>query len=133
MLNNHAQAISRLEVQMSQLASSLSERPKGVLPSQPLVNPKNTSQAYEVQDSQINQCNIVHILRSEKKVDNQVYRPKSLVQIDPTAPSTSARTSQSPPQKSDKDTTTDQIHKPVAPFTNRVRNNNKNIHMEKIL
>ena len=38
MLNNHVQAISRLEVQMSQLASSLSEKPKGALPSQPLVN-----------------------------------------------------------------------------------------------
>jgi len=34
-LNNHSQAISRLEIQMSQLASSLSERPKGTLPNQP--------------------------------------------------------------------------------------------------
>ena len=38
-LNSHSQAISRLEMQMSQLASSLSERPKGTLPSQPLANP----------------------------------------------------------------------------------------------
>jgi len=73
MLNNHAHAISRLEVQMSQLANSLSETPKNTLPSQPLVNPKNSNQAYEVQNSQINQCNVVHTLRSEKKVDNQVY------------------------------------------------------------
>ena len=43
-LNNHSQAISRLEIQMSQLANSLSERPKGTLPSQPLVNPKNFNQ-----------------------------------------------------------------------------------------
>jgi len=35
---------------MSQLANSQSERPKGTLPSQPLVNPKNFNQAYEVQD-----------------------------------------------------------------------------------
>ena len=69
MLNNHTHAISRLEVRMSQLASSLSERPKGTLPSQPLVNPKNFSQAYEVQDSQINQCNVIHTLSSKKKVD----------------------------------------------------------------
>ena len=68
MLNNHTHAISRLDVQMSQLASSLSERRKGALSNQPLVNPKNFSQAYEVQDSQINQCNIVHTLRSGKKV-----------------------------------------------------------------
>ena len=43
MLNSHTQAISRLEVQMSQLASSLSEKPKGTLASQPLANPKNSS------------------------------------------------------------------------------------------
>jgi len=54
-LNNHTHAISRLEVQMSQLANSLSERPKSTLLSQLLVNPKNSNQAYEDQDSQINQ------------------------------------------------------------------------------
>ena len=68
MLNNHTHAISQLEVQMSQLASSLSERPKSTLSSQLLANPKNSSQIFE---AQINQCNIVHILRSIK-VDNQV-------------------------------------------------------------
>ena len=46
-LNNHSQAISRLEIQMSQLASSLSERPKSTLPNQLLVNPKTSNQAYE--------------------------------------------------------------------------------------
>ena len=118
---------------MSQLANSLSERPNSTLPSQPLVNPKNSNQAYEVQDSQINQCNVVHTLRSGKKVDNQVYQLKNPIQIDPTPASTSASSSQSAPQTSDKDTTTDQVHKTVAPFPNRLRNNNKNMHMEKIL
>jgi len=61
-LSNHSQAISRLEMQMSQLASSLNERPKDTLPSQPLVNPKNSNQAYEIQDPSINQCNIIHTL-----------------------------------------------------------------------
>jgi len=70
MLSNHSQAISRLEMQMSQLASSRSERPKGTLPSQPLVHPKNSNQAYEIQDHSINQCNAIHTLRSGKKVDN---------------------------------------------------------------
>ena len=69
-LNNYTRTISRFKVQMSQLANSLSERPKGTLPSKLLVNPKNSNQAYEVQDFQINQCNIVHTLRSGKKVDN---------------------------------------------------------------
>ena len=56
MLSNHTQIISRIEVQISQLSSSLSERPKGTLPSQLLSNPKNSSQIFEAQDSQINQC-----------------------------------------------------------------------------
>ena len=64
LLSNHTQAISRLEVQISQLASSLSERLKETLPSQPLTNTRNSSQAHGAQDQQINQCNIVHILRS---------------------------------------------------------------------
>jgi len=54
MLSNHIEAISRLEIQISQLASSLSERPKGTLPSQSLANLKNSSQIFEAQDSQIN-------------------------------------------------------------------------------
>ena len=70
MLNNHAQAIFRLEVQISQLASSLSERPKGTLPSQSLTNPKNSSQIFE---AQINQCNDVHTLSYEKKVDTKFH------------------------------------------------------------
>ena len=60
-LNNHSQAISRLEMQMSQLASSLSERPKGTLPSQPLVNPKTSNQAYEIQDPSINPVSYTHL------------------------------------------------------------------------
>ena len=46
--------------------------------------------------------------------------------------STSASPSQSAPQTSDKDKSTDQIHKNTAPFPNRLRNNNKNMHIEKI-
>ena len=69
-LSSHSQAISRLEMHISQLASSLSEKPKGTLPSQPLVNPKNSNQAYEIKDPSINQCNVVHTLQSGKKVDN---------------------------------------------------------------
>jgi len=50
LLSNHTQSISRLEVQMSQLASSLSERPKETLPSQPLTNLKSSSHVHVVQD-----------------------------------------------------------------------------------
>ena len=120
-------------MQMSRLASSLSERPKSTLPSQPLVNPKKSNQAYEIQDPQINQCNVVHTLRSGNKVDTQISKPKSSIQIDPTLASTSASSSKSAPQTSNKDTAAKEVHKPVALFPNRLRNNNKNTHMEKIL
>ena len=95
-LNNHSQAISRLKMQMSQLVSSLNERPKGTLLSQPLVNPKNSNQAYENQDPSINQCNVVHTLQSGKKVDIQVHQQKNPTHIDPA--STSASSSQSAPK-----------------------------------
>ena len=45
---------------MSQLASSLSERPKGTLPSPSLTNPRTSSQAHLAEDQQLNQCNPVH-------------------------------------------------------------------------
>jgi len=78
------QTLSRLGDQMSQLANPVSEIQQGTLPSQPLPNPRNTRQANEAQDT--NQCNLVHILRSEKVVDNhQVMMPQ-----DSTQPSTTS-------------------------------------------
>jgi len=127
MLNNHAQEISRIEVQISQLTSSLSERPKGILPSQPLANPKNSSQIF---GAQINQYNVVHTLRSRKKVDNQVSQPASPTSSSSTSASRSVSSS---PRDSDKDNIAEKVHKPIAPFSNRLRNNNKSMHMEKIL
>ena len=118
---------------MSQLASSLSERPKGTLPSQPLVNLKTSNQAYKIQDPSINQCNVVHTLWSGKKVDNKVYQQKNSVHPDATPAFTSASSSQTAPHTSDEDKVPEQVHKPVAPFPSRLRNNNKNMHMEKML
>ena len=65
---------------MSQLTNSQNERLKGSLPSQPVTNPKNSYQAHLAEDQQLNQCNVVHILRSEKKVDDQVATPSNLIQ-----------------------------------------------------
>jgi len=79
-MQNTGQVISRLEGQMSQLATFLSERPKETLPSQPVSNPMNSSQAHMVEEDQMNQCNVVHILRSRKKVVNQVSMPSNLIQ-----------------------------------------------------
>ena len=81
---------SKKQNSVSQLASSPSERPKGTLPSQPLVKPKNSNQAYEIQDPSINQCNAITYCDLE---NNQVYQQKNSVHIDPTATSTSASSS----------------------------------------
>jgi len=72
-MNSHHQDMNRLEVQIGQLANSLNERPKGTLPSQPLPNPKNPFPIHEVEDIGPSQCNTVHILRSEKRIDNKVF------------------------------------------------------------
>ena len=69
-MQNTGQAISRLKVQMSLLAGSLSEKPKGTLPSQSITNPRNSSQAHLAQDDHMKQCNLIHTLRSGKQVDN---------------------------------------------------------------
>ena len=67
-MQNTGQAISRLEVQMSQLAGSLSEKPKGTLPSQPITNPRNSSQAFVAQEDTMNQCNAVHCGQENKLI-----------------------------------------------------------------
>ena len=56
------QTIQKLEVQMSQLATPQNERQKGTLPTQPIMNPKNSQQAYLVEDPSLNQCNVVCLL-----------------------------------------------------------------------
>ena len=71
-MNSHNQTINRLEVHISQLTDSLNKRQKGALPSQPLPNQKNSFPIHEAEDITLKQCNTVHILRSEKQVDNQV-------------------------------------------------------------
>jgi len=50
MMYSQNQAINRLEVLISQLASSLNERQKETLPSQPLPNPKNSFPVNEAED-----------------------------------------------------------------------------------
>ena len=105
MMNNHHQAINRLEVQIGQLANSLNDRQKGTRPSQPLPNPKNPFPIHEAEDIGPSPCNTVHILRSGKQIDNKVSShpvpnksvPKSPVIIPPTQndPSSSSQPSTS--------------------------------------
>ena len=122
-MQNTGQSISTLEGQMSQLASFISERPKGTLPSELITNSRNFSQAHVAQKDPMNQCNVVHTLRSRKQVNNQVSMPP-----DPTQ--TSTPSSSTPPTSKDK--SAGQVHKPTTPFPNRFRSNN-NAQMKKIL
>jgi len=89
-MQNMRQVISRLEGQMSQLASFISERPKETFPSQPVTNPGNSSQAHMAEEDPMNRCNVVHTLRSGKKVDNQVSMSPNLIQHNNTQASTSS-------------------------------------------
>ena len=50
------QTIQRLEGQMSQLANPQNERQKDTLPSQAIMNPKNSQQAHLAEDQLLNQC-----------------------------------------------------------------------------
>jgi hypothetical protein len=70
----NTQAISKLEMQMGQLANHLGERDKGKLPSQAMNNPKacsigNSSNQEHVQ--------AIVTLRSGKRVDNKVVNPEA--------------------------------------------------------
>ena len=104
---------------MSQLASSINKRPKETLPSQPVANLTNSSQAHLAQEDQMNQYNLIHIFCSEKQDDDQVSTLLS---------STQASTSPSPtPPLLDSDNTkkdklAENVHKPKASYPNRLKN-----------
>ena len=104
---------------MSQLANSQSERPKGILPSQPVTNPRNSNQVHLAKDQQFNQCNVVRTLRSGKKVDNKVSLLPNSIQHKQASTSYSSTPSSS--DKSEKDKSTDQVHMPIVPFSNRLK------------
>jgi len=90
---------------MSQLANSISKRPKETLPSQLVTNPRNSSQAHMAEEDPMNQCNDVSTLRLGKKVDNQVSMISNPIQYNNTQASTP---SSSNPSKSDESKKTSQ-------------------------
>ena len=75
---------------MSQLVNPQNERQKGTLSGQPVMNPRNSQQAHLAEDQSLNQCNVVHTLRSGKKVDNQVSTPYNPIQHNHNQASTSS-------------------------------------------
>ena len=117
---------------MSHLANPQHERQKSTLPSQPIMNPRN-SQAHLVEDQSLNQCNAVHTLRSGKKVDNQVSTPPNPSPHNHTPASTSSNPKPSKSDESETDKSTSPVYKPIVPFPNRLKNNKQNPHMDKII
>ena len=70
----NTQAISKLEMQMGQLANHLGERDKGKFPSQLLTNPKACMSG---NSSNQEHAHAIVTLRSGKQVDNHVAEPEA--------------------------------------------------------
>ena len=77
-LASNTQAISRLEVQVGQLASQIGERERGKFPSQPEPNPRGSSPQNQflaqssAQGARLEQVNAITTLRSGRQNDNKV-------------------------------------------------------------
>ena len=121
--------MQRLEVQMSQLATPQNERQKDTLPSQPIMNPKNSQQAHVAEDQSMNQCNVIHTLRSGKKVNNQASTPSNPIQHNHTQLCTSSSPSPSKSDEFKKDKSTSQVYQPIVPFSNRLKKQQAKIHV----
>jgi hypothetical protein len=135
----NTQAISKLEIQVGQLASHIGERDKGKLPSQPVNNPKAcTIRSAPNQEH----AHAIVTLRSRKQVDNQVDEPKAVDEAVPATDLTEKEEKKSdnnekkdaepstvtPPEK---DLTRSFV--PKAPYPERLRAPKKNVQFAKIL
>lgn len=76
----NTQAISKLEIQVGQLASHLGERDKGKLPSQPVNNPKACTIGSV---SNQEHAHAIVTLRSGRQVDNRVADPEVVDEVVP--------------------------------------------------
>jgi len=85
-----------------------------------LTKPENSTQAHLAEDQQLNQCNMVDTLKSGKKFDNQQSIPSTPIQHNPIQASTCFSSIPSNSDKSEKDKSGDQVHKPIVSFPNRL-------------
>ena len=130
LINNNTQAIARLEMQVSQLASTISEREHGRLPSQHEPNPRNQNGPRPQQGNQVNGVNAIHTLRSGKQIDNKVV---ALDDIDDSSAESPSKTTTFQPQAPETENSPSPVLKsPRAPFPNRLKSN-KSEHLDKIL
>ena len=80
------------------------------------MNPRNSQQAHLAEDQSLNKYNVVHILRSGKKIDNQVSTPSNPIEHNHTQASTLSSPNPSKSDESEMDKSTSQVHKPIVPF-----------------
>jgi hypothetical protein len=135
----NTQAISKLEIQVGQLANHLGERDKEKLPSQPVNNPK----ACTIGNSSTQEhAHAIVTLRSGRRVDNLVADPE---EIDEAVPATDLarqeETKSDNKEKKDAEPSTiTPIEKdllrsfvPKAPYPDRLRAPKKNAQFAEIL
>ena len=135
------QAISRLEVQVGQLASKLNERELGKLPSQPKPNPRGSNlsgqfQAHTVENPPSSLVNAIITLRSGKDVDNKVEMPPpSPSLLGPPVLSIPSNPSTSPTsgEKEKVADSNDGVFIPKAPYPSRLLSNKKMAQLDKFL
>jgi hypothetical protein len=135
----NTQAISKLEIQMGQLASHLGERDKGKLPSQLVSNPKAcTIGSSSTQEN----AHAIVTLRSGRGVDNLVAEPEAVDEAEPaTDVSRQEETESDNKEKKDAEpSTVTPIEKdlsrsfaPKAPYLERLRAPKKNAQFAEIL
>ena len=142
LLNSNAQAISKLEVQMSQLANTICEREKNRFPSQPEVNPK-----FPLNQRPHDNVNAVISLRSGKQVNHQVgihSREEDESTSEPSHPlpnpnvekpeSSKARESKSEQiSKPISEEPIERVYNPKAPYPKRLISNKQTTQLDKIL
>ncbi|WOG86434.1 hypothetical protein DCAR_0205638 [Daucus carota subsp. sativus] len=141
-LHSNVQAVSKLEAQLSQLASALCEREKNKLPSQPEVNPK-----FPLNQRPPENVNAIISLRSGNQVDNKVgehvnENEESIPKQNPSLSSTNhdkpecsrIRESMSEPSPGPiSQKPNEEVYKPRVPYPQRLIPPKQSAQMEQIL
>ncbi|XP_063939802.1 uncharacterized protein LOC135148489 [Daucus carota subsp. sativus] len=140
LLHSNVQAVSKLESQLSQLASTLCEREKNKFPSQPEVNPK-----FPLNQRPPDNVHSVISLRSGKQVDTQVGEnlgkkgdstsnpspPRTTINHD--KPESSKAREESSDPNPEPELQSEVVYKPRVPYPQRLISPKQSAQMEKIL
>ncbi|XP_074336985.1 uncharacterized protein LOC141674164 [Apium graveolens] len=146
LLNSNAQAISKLEVQMSQLANTICEREKNKFPSQLEVNPKFPLNQRPHDVNAVISLQLGNQVRNRVGVDdNEEENSSSKPNPSPLSPSLdhlkqsenfeSSETPHSiaPPSKPSPDLSNERVFMPKALYPQRLISNKQSAQVEKIL